>query len=140
LFNNDKLNIVFTLLLGLIAIYMYDKNKNWPIKIISIGLLLLAASYFKLEYGAYGVLMTLLFFIFRNKASLILWQSSLSFIYVLLNPFNLFQVFTIPAFFLAYHLNCFKFKMNRILSYSFYPGHLLIIYIIYLLLNLPVSK
>jgi hypothetical protein len=140
LFNNDKLNIVFTLLLGLVAIYIYDKNKSWPIKIITILLLLLAATYFKLEYGAYGVLMTLLFFVFKNKASLILWQSSLSFAYVFLNPLYLLQVFSVPAFFLAHYLNKFRFKMPRILSYSFYPGHLLIIYIVYLLLNLPVSK
>ena len=86
-----SLNVFFTLLLGLIAIYLYDyvtkifntntsmnsiskKTKSSFIKIISIilgllivGLLAYIAEILHTDYGYWGVIIVFMFYIFKNK-------------------------------------------------------------------------
>ncbi len=135
LFDSNSLNICFTLLLGLIGIYAYNKNKNWFIRIFSILVLSFLASYFNFEYGAYGFLMILFFYIFRNNIIMIVVQSLLVFAYILSDFSFLFNTFAIPAFFLAHYLKKYDFRINRSVQYFFYPLHLLIIYLIHLLVK-----
>lgn len=133
--NKENLNICFTLTLGLLAIYLYDKNKNWWIKIFGIIFILILSQWLNVDYGAYGVLMILLFFIFKEKPILLIMQSLLVFSYVLLDFNKIFNIFAILAFFLIFYVKDVRFKINKVVQYLFYPAHLLIIYIIYLLLN-----
>jgi hypothetical protein len=135
LLNNGKLNICFTLLLGLLAILIYDKIKNSWLKILSLGLLSLFTFWLQVDYGVYGVLMILFFYIFRNNIWLLIAQSILTFVSVLVNPGSFLQLFAIPAFFIVYYFKQYDFKINKIVSYLFYPVHLLIIYIILLFLK-----
>jgi hypothetical protein len=136
LFNNDKLNICFTLFLGLASIYIYDKAKNWFIKTSGILLLLIVSIFFNLEYGAYGILMILFFHIFRNNTYLLIVQSLLILAFVLTDFNQIINIFAILAIFLAHFFKKYDFRLNRIVQYWFYPVHLLLIYLVYLLINL----
>lgn len=135
LFNNNNLNICFTLFLGLFSIYIYDKAKNYFVKILGILILLFISIFFNLEYGAYGVLMILFFHIFRNNIYLLVVQSLLVFSFVVNDFSQIINIFAIFAVFLAYYFKKYDFRLNRIVQYLFYPVHLLLIYIIYLLID-----
>ncbi len=135
LFNNENLNICFTLLLGLIAIYVYDKEKKTWLKFSLLALLLLLSYFLKVEYGIYGVLMILFFYILKNNLWMLVIQSALTFIFVLINMGNIIQIFAIPAFFFINYFENFNFKINKVIQYVFYPAHLLIIYLILLFMR-----
>ncbi len=135
LFDNNTLNICFTLFVGLASIYIYDKAKNWTLKILGILFLLIFSTFFNLEYGAYGVLMILLFYIFRNNIYLLIAQSLLIFTFVLTDFTQVINIFAILAIFLAHYFKKHDFRLNRYLQYWFYPAHLLVIYIVYLLIG-----
>lgn len=130
LINESGLNICFTLLFGLISIYIYDKFKNQWLKYGLILLLLISGQIMQMDYGAYGILMILLFFIFRDKPILIFVQSALVFLMILSDFNQLLNVFAIISFFIAYYLKDYDFKINRTVQYLFYPVHMLILYII----------
>lgn len=126
----DRLNICFTLLFGLLAIYTFDKSNNRFLKIFFPLLISIFAYLFNLEYGAYGVLLILFFHIFKKWPHLILAQFILIASYVLLSPQHLFNIFAIFAIFLIIPLEKYHFKMNRSFQYLFYPLHLLLLYLI----------
>lgn len=135
LLNNGKLNICFTLFLGLLAISIYDKVKKPWLKILGLIILSLFTFWLKVDYGVYGVLMILFFYIFRNNIYLIIAQSLLTFVFVLITPTSFLQIFAIPAFFIIYYFKQYDFKINKVIAYLFYPVHLLIIYLILLFLK-----
>lgn len=60
------LNIFFTLLLGLLSIYIYDKCKYKFIGILSGILLALIAQFSNCDYGAYGVAIILIFIFLKT--------------------------------------------------------------------------
>ncbi len=131
--SQDYLNICFTLLFGLISIYAFDKGKNWFLKILFPILLAVLAQVLGMEYGAYGVLMILFFFVFKKRPYLVLSQTVLVFSFVILNPAQIINIFAIFSLFLIIFLEKYNFRLNRLLQYLFYPVHLLILYLIYLL-------
>ncbi len=61
------LNILVTLLLGLIAINIYDKMENKILGIIICVLFSLLGEVIKVDYGWYGVAVIILFYIFRKN-------------------------------------------------------------------------
>lgn len=135
LIDESKLNICFTLFIGLFSIYFYEKVKNWYLKILGITILLFFSFLLNLEYGAYGVLMVLFFYIFKNNINLLIAQALLIFAYILTDFKQFINIFAIPAVFLAYFLNKYDFRLNKWLQYWFYPAHLLLIYIFNLIIN-----
>ena len=65
---NENLNIFFTLALGILLISIVENKKaNNVIKFFSAALLLLISEYFKLDYGAYGILLILIFYKFKER-------------------------------------------------------------------------
>ena len=62
-----SLNIFFTLFLGLLSIYIYDECKYKFLGIIASVLLALIAQFSHCDYGAYGVAIILIFYIFKNN-------------------------------------------------------------------------
>lgn len=129
----DYLNICFTLLFGLIAIYFYDKNSGWFLKIALPLLLALGAQLVGAEYGAFGVLMILFFFIFKNWKHLFLSQCLLIFSYILVFPSNTLVIFAILGVIMAIFevkLRKYKIHIKRAIYYAFYPAHLLLLYLI----------
>ena len=135
LINQENLNICFTLTLGLSVIYLYDKGKNWWVKVFGIILILFLGEWLQVEYGAYGILLILCFYIFRNNILLILVGSLLIFSQALLNYSQILNLFAIIPLFLVYYAKDERIKINRWIQYLFYPVHLLIIYIVFKLIN-----
>ena len=116
------LNLFFTLLLGLLSIYIYDKCKYKFIGILSGILLALIAQFSNCDYGAYGVAIILIFYIFKNN----IFNSCIFFIFATLIKYcipcikyggfpkeylYLFIGTIIPSLFFA-TWNSFNFEIN----------------------------
>ena len=143
--NQISLNVFFTLLLGLLCIYIYDKSKYKTLAIfasIAIGII---ANFLHCDYGFYGVAIILMFYIFKNNfiyASLsFLIATAIKFIIPIykygLNPayIYLFLCTCIPIILFSVY-NGKKGKNTGYLLYLFYPIHFLLIYVGYLVFSL----
>ena len=66
---DDKysLNVFFTLFIGLLAIFIYDKCKYKFLGIIAAIALGVFAQYINTDYGAYGIAIIFIFYIFKNN-------------------------------------------------------------------------
>lgn len=142
-FNGLYLNIFFTLALGLLGIRIYDKIKSKYISIPLIILLAVLAELLKFDYGAFGVLMIVCFYVFkRNKLNMVLSQMFLMFIlymkkmsYYTFSLFNLqyilFQLlFSVISLTIILTYNGKKGKSSgkiKLMFYFFYPVHLIIL-------------
>ena len=141
---NDKfcLNIFFTLLLGLISIYIYDKSKYKILGILSAILIGIIAEFSKMDYGFYGIAIIFFFYLFKNNYIL----SSIAFIlattikYII--PFIKYGYHDIILYLLIGTLSSILFisfyngkkgKDTKYFLYLFYPLHLLLLYGIYLI-------
>jgi hypothetical protein len=141
--NIFRLNIFFTLILGLLALYFYSLKINNFLKFFIILFLIFIASFFKVDYGAWGVTLILMFYIFReNKILLSLLYVILciiKYINILILHFNIFFfglfAFTISALFVILLYNGKKGKHLPTFFYMFYPIHLLVIYLIHVIIN-----
>lgn len=132
------LNIFFTLILGLIAITIYEKldNKYWGLLLVTLYAII--AQYFYFDYGWFGIAAIFIFHIFKDKK----WLMNLSFIlsafvyyfYKYIISSNLVYLFII--FFCCLSLipiNLYdgkKGKDTKYLLYIFYPLHLIILYLL----------
>lgn len=145
--NDFCLNVIFTLLLGLLSILIYDKI-NKIIGIITTLLFAIIAELSHCDYGFYGVTIIFLFFVFgKNK----LW---LSFSYVLATivhfGYSILKFYkngpqvliAVSKYYIPYAI-CTLLSLIFILSYNkkkgpntkyllylFYPLHMLLIYAI----------
>lgn len=137
----EKLNIMFTLAFGLIAINAYDKIKNKYIT-ISLGIVIaILGVLLNVDYGWYGIILIMILYIFKTKKVL------LSFVFIILNIVYEFSRYkfhfeymdisvlyriifmNIPLIFIWLYNGKLGKKLNYI-SYLFYPVHLLILYLI----------
>ena len=142
-FNGLYLNIFFTLALGLLGIRIYDKIKSKYISTPLIILLAVIAELLKFDYGAFGVLMIVCFYVFKkNKLNMVLSQMFLMFIlymkkmsYYTFSLFNLqyilFQLlFSVISLAIILTYNGKKGKSSgkiKLMFYFFYPVHLIIL-------------
>lgn len=126
---NMNLNVIFTLLAGLICLIAIQKNKiiGSVLTIFIMGIV----DIFKFEYGIYGILVILIFYIFRNnKVLLILMQALNLFGYYLFEhgKVQMFSIISILMIVLLY--NNKKGKSLKYLFYVFYPLQFLILYLL----------
>lgn len=172
-FSNMSLNIIFTLILGLFSISIYEfivskgilqcaptsnydssstveQNKNnniFQYKLLGIIIVLVIAVFadiFNFDYGFYGVFIIFLFYLYRNKKlSMNIAITILTFIYYTpyfmasnfkINYIGLFICSLIPLIFINLY-NGQKGKDHKMLFYIFYPVHLLVLCLIYILLH-----
>jgi len=139
-FESFAINVIFTLLFGLIAIFIYDKyNKFVGIcSCISLGLI---AEFCKFDYGFFGVFIIFMFYLLHNK------KIYMTFVFVLAviakfgssvlkyglplsysfsgNPYSMCMYFTCLAIVPVLLYNGKKGKDAKYLFYIFYPVHLL---------------
>lgn len=140
-FNNQfYLNIFFTIILGLLAIYCFDKIKNKILGFLIVLVISIIGYFAKVDYGFFGVFIIFLFYLFRNnKFIMALTCIPLCFIRYLpniisypflLNRYLLCGLFTSISvlFILAY--NNKQGPKSKYFFYIFYPLHLLILYLI----------
>ena len=136
-------NVIATLLLGFVAIAVWESIKHPALKAACL-ILCCTAGYFT-EWSFWGVLFILSFYLFREHP----WirfaaYELLMMIYVLyISGFSifgfhwlLFMVFSLPITFITLFYNGEKGhfpKLSKYFFYFFYPAHLLLIYIVKLM-------
>ena len=119
----DAQNIFFTLALSLAVIWLIDSFKNntryWAFfvfLITAVGCLLAVCG--RVDYGSYGILVSLAFYLFRFRP---LVASIVG--YFVLHK----QIWSFPAFLLTTLYNGQRGKQYKWFNYWFYPLHLLIL-------------
>lgn len=135
---NYPVNIFFTLFFGLLAIYILNlKNKKMPLyifvflKIFLIFLIFYISKKFKFDYGIYGILLIIIFNIFRNKKIFLFLAFFLLNLAVVVfqNIFGLFKIqfFSMFSLVFIFSYNGKKGKSLKYFFYLFYPIHFLIL-------------
>ena len=132
------LNIFFTLFIGLLSITLYDfiktKYNNKYLGIIPVLLLAILGQLCMCDYGAYGVVLIFLFYLFKNNKlymniSVIL-AMIIKYIIDYLHTPHIYQFyFAIGAMFSLLFINLYnnkKGKNIKYLLYIFYPLHLIL--------------
>lgn len=149
------LNIFFTLFIGLLAIFLYDKITHFSFQSIKsekiksffryllgfliVFLLGVLAQIYHLDYGFFGIAIIFLFYLFRNHKLIMVISFILACILKYgidyLDTFNLLYIgltiFTIlPIVFICLY-NKKQGPKVKYLLYLFYPVHLLILYFLF---------
>ena len=133
LFTFHSLNVLFTFVLGIAAIYGIDRQKGWK-SFFFVTMALLLAHLLKTDYGIPGVLLMVLLFEFRDKREC----QSLSIIACLFkglrNPGTPLAV--LPVMMYNGKRGFIRGTSAKYLFYSIYPLHLLIIHFVRVALGL----
>lgn len=149
-FDSFGVNVIFTLLFGLLAILIYDKYNKFA-GICSALFLTTIAQVCKFDYGFFGVFIIFMFYLLRNKKiamsivfvisvvvnfSLPLIKFGVPFSYLFLgNKYSLLMYFTCFAIIPILLFNGKKGKDAKYLFYIFYPTHLLILTLLSVLIK-----
>ena len=151
-------NVGFTLLLGAISIYILEKSKKEKYGIINIAILILLSVYisetFGFDGGFYSYFLILMFYYIpiKSKIKQIIVMSVLNISYVLymslgakgdifqliaLYSIQLYSILALPIIYILYN-NMIMISRNKkdsrennwikLLKYSIYPVHMLMIY------------
>ena len=129
LFQPNSNNVMFTLALALVMIWVIDELKVpksyiippvlwFPVSIIIVITVCLLSMIWGLDYEYHGILIAYFFYIFRNNQILSIIGGYLSIVRTL---------WTLLGFGLTLAYNGERGKQNKILNYLFYPVHLLIL-------------
>lgn len=141
-FDSFAINVIFTLLFGLLAILIYDKYNKF-VGICSFLLLATIAQICNFDYGFFGVFIIFMFYLLRNK------KTAMSFVFVLAvilkyylkllpyglpvsylflgSKYSMLMYFTWFSIIPILLYNGKKGKDAKYLFYIFYPVHLLIL-------------
>ena len=116
-----RLNILFSLILGIFAILALEKKKYYYF------ILIIPASFF-VEYQIYGLLVILIFHLFKNQFAQLGLFTLATFLYALY-LFQPIQIFALLSFFII--LKPFiEINIPKNFFYIFYPAHLFAIWLI----------
>lgn len=144
-------SVIFTLFLGLLAILMWDKAKIPAAVKVLITILILYAACFG-DWNYWNILFCLIFYFLRNNKK-IMWPAfiAVALLYIFNIKFvNMFDfsmepkfmlyrtgILLVPIFIELFYngLPGKKCSFNKWFFYIFYPGHLIILYILKLLLK-----
>ncbi len=138
LFNTTVvLNIFFTLFVGLIALIGYENCKNKYVGILLVACLSCTADFLKMDYGAFGILMIFIFYIFKDKKVLM----NISYLALILlkympacifyNFYYAYLLLIVSYFVPLIIINLYNGKKGpdaKYFMYLFYPIHLIILY------------
>lgn len=146
-------NTVFTLIIGLLSITIYDKVNKFIGFVVAIVLAIIA-QYLNFDYGLYGVIVIFLFYVFRKSKifkSIAFILSTITYfsfrilkyypqgLYILKYVFNYFLPFAIFTLLAIIPISFYNGKQGykmKYFFYIFYPLHLTILSIIrYVLIN-----
>lgn len=138
-----NLNIGFTLMLGLLTLYLLDtqKEKSIPHKAFLVCIILFLAYILHVDYGIYGILVIINLY---EIASLKINKNMGIFLHILLgflkcNPFIIFIQSFSCLFFLLIPLESKKIRYHynwlKKITYWIYPIHFMIIVVIDIVIN-----
>jgi len=140
-------NVLFTLLLGFLGVLALERwnsrRECWKALCAAIGCCI-AGSLLSVDYGAAGVATVLVFFLFRDGRSRILWQAlALAVLYGFcvdsadiplrvfglecFVPVQLFAIFALVPIHLFCNPSHFHSRAFRWFGYAFYPAHMLVL-------------
>lgn len=119
-------NVFFTLLIGVILMYCYEKQYSTFSRVSALFLIMLAGDIFRTDYGAWGVLMIFCFFIFRERMA----AKFVSVAVINILVFGYIQAFAVLALLPICLYNGEKGRSYKYFFYLIYPVHLWIIWII----------
>ncbi len=138
-----SLNIGFTMILGVLAILSFDKIKNKYLGLSICVLISAIAQIIRVDYGAFGVTIILLFYIFRQNK---LWLNISVASCIIINYVIRYMLDTTISFY-SYYLPiiiccCISLMLialyngkrgpnAKYLFYVFYPAHLLFLYFLH---------
>ena len=124
-------NIFFTLALGLLAIYFYDKQKYLLLLSTFLVPLLLGFFGIKNDYGVYGIFLILVMYIEKNPVRLAVVMAVLSLIFFNFSANNIQIYCLMSLLFIVCPLNFgLKLRIPQYVFYLFYPAHLVLLYLI----------
>jgi hypothetical protein len=134
-----SLNVMFTLLFGLLAIIAIDKAKNkylMPIILIFFGIL---AEALHTDYGYFGVIIIVVFYAFKNNpllrtfsfTALAICHYAIEYIQYSTFAYVVLCLFTISPIIILNFYNGKQGKKTKFFLYWFYPLHLLLIFFLY---------
>ena len=141
-FNNNDLNVIFTIMLGVIGIYIYDKMISKNLHIVGLlGLALIAyiAEFFHMDYGCYGVFLIFLFYIAKDKKFLMILGYIAITVILFINKMIVYGaydlltwqlVFTLFAIIPILFYNGKQGKKTKYALYIFYPLHIILLYLL----------
>lgn len=130
----NNFNICFTLMAGLIAIWVFDNVKP-GYRIVLIVIILIAAHLLNLSYGIYGVLTILTFHVYYKNDYLPIIYAVLTLVSIIVFKMDPIQLIASLAPILLLFINDKDFRINRIFQYAFYPAHMIVLIVFkYLLL------
>ncbi len=127
----DKLNIIFTLALGLLALFFFDTKRYFLMLLPLITSVVLPV-----EYGLYGILLIFSFYFFKKKHLVILFQLMATFLFALATnaPLQMYSLFGIGLI-LGFPAIKINIHLPKNFFYWFYPIHLALLFIIKLILD-----
>lgn len=142
---NIYLNVLFTFLLGICALYIYDKCNNKILGFLFVIIISIIAYFIKVDYGAFGILLIFVFYFFyknnnikHNKLLMSISIVLLCVIHYLPNIFkspslictylSLITFTSLSLVFILFYNNKEGPKL-KYFFYIFYPLHLLILYL-----------
>lgn len=120
-------NVFFTLSFGLLAVILFQQLKNRTLAWGAALLLVLGAEFLQTDYGGGGVIMILVFYLFREqvliKAAALIMEITVGF-----GGLENYAVFALAP------ILCYNGKKGpdglKYLFYVFYPAHLLVLYLL----------
>ena len=138
------LNVMFTIILGLFSIILFNKINNRIICFIVLLLIGCLGSIIRVDYGIFGIVTIFLFYYFKNNKIKMFFYFSITFLIryllhiIFIDPiyYLLILLGTLTAFIPISLYNKKEGIKTKYLFYLFYPLHLLIIYLIYLFFQL----
>jgi hypothetical protein len=131
IFQNLRLNVIFTLIIAALCIYIFEEKWRSKYVFLIATILILPVSIY-LDYGYYGIALCFLYYFFKDKpVTLLVSHLFLNILDMFIFEGSLLQLFSLIGTILI--MNKSKIPdvpIQRLFYQLFYPIHLLIIFLI----------
>lgn len=127
-------NVMLTLLLGLVLMYLYEwikmKYLMQPLLFNTLGVFAIvgtgaAAAFLKTDYGMGGVLLIMVFYLFRGKKAFLFFGAVVVMVFFI----GRFELLGLAAFLPIFMYNGKRGPKVKYAFYAFYPAHLMLLWV-----------
>jgi hypothetical protein len=133
------LNVMFTLFWGLLTITIIDKAKNKYLAPFILLLFALLAEALHTDYGAYGIIVIIVFYVFKKNpllrtlafTTVVICHYAVEYLQHHIFAYILLGLFAISPIILINFYNEKQGKKTKYFLYWFYPVHMLLILLLY---------